>query len=138
MPDRTRSSKQKTPVVKRSNNPSWTYTFIYEDVSLEDLSERALELTVWDHDRLASNEFLGGVRFSLGTGKKTCYCSFLLRFHSIILTCFIGKSYGRQVDWMDASGKELSLWQNMLDRPNFWVEGSLVLRSTLDGIRITP
>ncbi|XP_037891596.1 uncharacterized protein LOC119638719 isoform X3 [Glossina fuscipes] len=116
LPDRTRSSKQKTPVVKRSNNPSWTYTFIYEDVSLEDLSERALELTVWDHDRLASNEFLGGVRFSLGTGK----------------------SYGRQVDWMDASGKELSLWQNMLDRPNFWVEGSLVLRSTLDGIRITP
>uniref|UniRef100_A0A1A9UM05 C2 domain-containing protein n=1 Tax=Glossina austeni TaxID=7395 RepID=A0A1A9UM05_GLOAU len=116
LPDRTRSSKQKTPVVKRSNNPSWTYTFIYEDVSLEDLSERALELTVWDHDRLASNEFLGGVRFSLGTGK----------------------SYGRQVDWMDASGKELSLWQNMLDRPNFWVEGSLILRSTLDGIRITP
>uniref|UniRef100_A0A1A9WU59 C2 domain-containing protein n=1 Tax=Glossina brevipalpis TaxID=37001 RepID=A0A1A9WU59_9MUSC len=116
LPDRTRSSKQKTPVVKRSNNPSWNYTFIYEDVSLEDLSERALELTVWDHDRLASNEFLGGVRFSLGTGK----------------------SYGRQVDWMDASGKELSLWQNMLDRPNFWVEGSLVLRSTLDGIRITP
>lgn len=38
-------------------------------MSLEDLSERALELTVWDHDRLASNEFLGGVRFSLGTCK---------------------------------------------------------------------
>ena len=69
MPDRTRSSKQKTPIVKRSTNPSWNYTFIYEDVSLEDLSERALELTVWDHDRLASNEFLGGVRFSLGTCK---------------------------------------------------------------------
>lgn len=45
------------------------YTFIYEDVTLADLSERALELTIWDHDRLASNEFLGGVRFSLGTGK---------------------------------------------------------------------
>lgn len=41
------------------------------------------------------------------------------------------------MDWMDASGKELSLWQNMLNRPNFWVEGSLVLRSTLDGIRIS-
>lgn len=45
------------------------YTFIYEDTSLAELSERALELTIWDHDRLASNEFLGGVRFSLGTGK---------------------------------------------------------------------
>jgi hypothetical protein len=45
------------------------YTFIYEDVTLAELSERALELTIWDHDRLASNEFLGGVRFSLGTGE---------------------------------------------------------------------
>ena len=45
------------------------YTFVYEDLTLADLSERALELTIWDHDRLASNEFLGGVRFSLGTGK---------------------------------------------------------------------
>ncbi|XP_023174670.2 synaptotagmin-like protein 4 isoform X6 [Drosophila hydei] len=115
LPDRTRSSKQKTPVVKRTLHPSWNYTFVYEDVSQKDLSERALELTVWDHDRLASNEFVGGIRFSLGTGR----------------------SYGRQVDWMDATGKELSLWQNMLDRPNFWVEGSLVLRSTLDGIRST-
>ncbi|XP_017057467.1 synaptotagmin-like protein 4 isoform X3 [Drosophila ficusphila] len=113
LPDRTRSSKQKTPVVKRTLHPSWNYTFVYEDVSLEELSERALELTVWDHDRLASNEFVGGIRFSLGTGR----------------------SYGRQVEWMDATGKELSLWQNMLDRPNFWVEGSLVLRSSLDGIR---
>jgi hypothetical protein len=45
------------------------YTFVYEDMTLAELSERALELTIWDHDRLASNEFLGGVRFSLGTGK---------------------------------------------------------------------
>jgi len=69
LPDRTRSSKQKTPVVKRTLHPSWNYTFVYEDVSLEELSERALELTVWDHDRLASNEFVGGIRFSLGTGE---------------------------------------------------------------------
>lgn len=69
LPDKNRSSKQKTPVVKRSVNPLWNYTFIYEDVTLSELSERALELTFWDHDRLSSNEFLGGVRFSLGTGK---------------------------------------------------------------------
>lgn len=42
---------------------------MYEDVTLNDLAERALEMTVWDHDRLSSNEFLGGVRFSLGTGE---------------------------------------------------------------------
>lgn len=69
LPDKNRNSKQKTPVAKRSVNPVWNYTFAYDDVSLNELSERALELTIWDHDRLASNEFLGGVRFSLGTGK---------------------------------------------------------------------
>lgn len=56
-------------MAKRSVNPVWNYTFAYDDVSLNELSERALELTIWDHDRLASNEFLGGVRFSLGSGK---------------------------------------------------------------------
>lgn len=44
---------------------------MYEDVTLAELSERALELTIWDHDRLASNEFLGGIRFSQGTGKSS-------------------------------------------------------------------
>ncbi|XP_031625450.1 uncharacterized protein LOC116342095 isoform X2 [Contarinia nasturtii] len=110
LPDKNRNSKQKTPVAKRSVNPVWNYTFAYDDVSLNELSERALELTIWDHDRLASNEFLGGVRFSLGTGKY----------------------YGKSVDWMDSTGKELSLWQSMINRPNFWVEGCVVLRSSLD------
>lgn len=69
LPDKGRNSKQKTPVVKKTVNPVWNHTFIYEDVTLQELAERCLELTVWDHDRLASNEFLGGVRFSLGTGE---------------------------------------------------------------------
>ncbi|XP_052859648.1 uncharacterized protein LOC128266899 [Anopheles cruzii] len=115
LPDKNRSSKQKTPVIKRTNSPIWNYTFVYEDVSLAELSERALELTIWDHDRLASNEFLGGVRFSLGNGKHN----------------------GRAVEWMDSTGKELSLWQNMINRPNFWVEGALVLRPSLDNARFT-
>jgi synaptotagmin-like protein len=89
LPDKNRSSKQKTPVIKRTTSPVWNYTFIYEDVSLSELSERALELTLWDHDRLASNEFLGGVRFSLGTGmfenvvdysaNKSWFCIFRFR-----------------------------------------------------------
>lgn len=44
----------------------------------------------------------------------------------------IGKHYGKPVDWMDATGKELTLWKSMLERPNFWVEGCLSLRPTLD------
>lgn len=115
LPDKTRSSKQKTPVIKRTNSPVWNFTFVYEDISLAELSERALELTIWDHDRLASNEFLGGVRFSLGNGKHN----------------------GRAVEWMDSTGKELSLWQNMINRPNFWVEGALVLRPSLENARFS-
>ncbi|XP_022919402.2 uncharacterized protein [Onthophagus taurus] len=110
LPDKGRSSKQKTSVIKKTVNPTWNHTFVYDDVTLQELAERCLELTVWDHDRLASNEFLGGVRFSLGTGKH----------------------YGKTVDWMDATGKEISLWKNMLERPNFWVEGCLSLRPSLD------
>ncbi|GLH10864.1 Protein kinase C, brain isozyme [Gryllus bimaculatus] len=110
LPDKGRSSKQKTPVIRRTCSPVWNHSFVYEDVSLQELSERSLELTVWDHDRLASNEFLGGVRFNLGTGKH----------------------YGKCVDWMDATGKEMTLWQSMLERPNFWVEGCLALRPTLE------
>ncbi|KAF4530580.1 hypothetical protein B566_EDAN006786 [Ephemera danica] len=97
-------------VARRTCNPAWNHTFVYEDVSLQELSERSLELTVWDHDRLASNEFLGGLRFNLGTGKH----------------------YAKTVDWMDATGREMTLWQRMLERPNFWVEGSLQLRPSLD------
>ncbi|XP_065350564.1 uncharacterized protein LOC135946307 isoform X2 [Cloeon dipterum] len=110
LPEKGRGSKQKTNVARRTCNPAWNHTFIYEDVSLQELAERSLELTVWDHDRLASNEFLGGLRFNLGSGKH----------------------FGKNVDWMDANGKEMSLWQMMLERPNFWVEGSLSLRPTLD------
>ncbi|KAG5881599.1 Synaptotagmin-like protein 4, partial [Gonioctena quinquepunctata] len=110
LPDKGRSSKQKTPIARRTIHPVWNYTFVYDDVTLQELAERCLELTVWDHDRLASNEFLGGVRFSLGTGKH----------------------FGKTVEWMDATGRELSLWKNMLEKPNFWVEGCLSLRSSLD------
>ncbi|XP_034950022.1 uncharacterized protein [Chelonus insularis] len=110
LPDKGRSGKQKTNVVRKSDgSPVWGHTFVYKDVSLQELAERGLELTVWDHDRIASNEFLGGVRFNLGTGKH----------------------YGKPVDWMDATGRELSLWQSMLERPNFWVEGAITLRPNL-------
>uniref|UniRef100_A0ABD2VZA0 C2 domain-containing protein n=1 Tax=Trichogramma kaykai TaxID=54128 RepID=A0ABD2VZA0_9HYME len=110
LPDKGRSGKQKTGVVRRSaGSPVWNHTFVYKDISLQELADRGLELTVWDHDRIGSNEFLGGVRFNLGTSKH----------------------YGKVVDWMDATGRELSLWQSMLERPNFWVEGAVTLRPNL-------
>ncbi|GFV28122.1 synaptotagmin-like protein 4 [Trichonephila clavipes] len=114
LPDKSKSGKQKTPVFKKSCNPKWNHTFVYEDVSLEDLKERCLELTIWDYDKITSNDFLGGVRLCLGTGK----CQ------------------GREVDWMDSVGEERSLWYTMLERPNTWVDGSLLLRPNMQNRRI--
>jgi synaptotagmin-like protein len=106
LPEKTKSMKQKTSVCRKTTSPRWESALSWDDISLSDLSERCLELTVWDHDRIGHNDILGGVRFNLGTG------------HHL----------GRRTNWMDASGKEVTLWQQMLDRPNFWVEGSLHLR----------
>ncbi|XP_067144845.1 uncharacterized protein [Centruroides vittatus] len=114
LPDKSKASKQKTPVVKKTSNPKWYHTFVYEDVTLDDLKERCLELTLWDYDKITSNDFLGGVRLSLGAGK----------------------SCGREVDWMDSRFEEVSLWHAMLERPNMWVEGCLLLRPTMQPRRV--
>jgi bitesize isoform, putative len=71
LPNRNKSSKQKTPVIKKTCNPRWNHTFVFEDILLDDLRERCLEVTIWDYDKLTSNDFLGGVRLSLGTGKQS-------------------------------------------------------------------
>ncbi|KAG8178559.1 hypothetical protein JTE90_023251 [Oedothorax gibbosus] len=114
LPDKSKSGKQKTPVFKKSCNPKWNHTFVYDDVSLDDLKERCLELTIWDYDKITSNDFLGGVRLCLGTGKYQ----------------------GREVDWMDSMGEERSLWYTMLERPNTWVDGSLLLRPNMQSRRM--
>ena len=73
LPERNKSAKQKTGIAKKTTEPKWNHTFIYEDLSLSDLKARCLELTVWDYDKLASNEFLGGIRLSLGAGKPNIF-----------------------------------------------------------------
>ncbi|GBM68698.1 Synaptotagmin-like protein 5 [Araneus ventricosus] len=109
LPDKSKAAKQKTPVVRKSNHPKWYYTVIYEDLSVEELRERSLELTVWDHDKIARNHFVGGVRLNVGTGLY----------------------HGVPVDWMDGRRDESSLWLSMLDSPNMWVDGCLPLRPTM-------
>ena len=68
MPEKGKSSKQKTNVVRKSNNPRWNHSMSFEDVTLQELTEKSLELAVWDHDRFGSSEFLGGCRLNLGKG----------------------------------------------------------------------
>lgn len=69
MPAKAKSSKKKTPVVKKTLNPHYDHTFVYKEMSLEQLRTMSLELTVWDKEAMGSNDFLGGVRLSTGTGR---------------------------------------------------------------------
>uniref|UniRef100_A0A673J5B6 Synaptotagmin-like protein 2 n=1 Tax=Sinocyclocheilus rhinocerous TaxID=307959 RepID=A0A673J5B6_9TELE len=105
LPDISKKSSQKTRVLKRTANPIFNHTMVYDGFRAEDLKEACVELTVWDRDRLA-NHLLGGLRLGMGTGK----------------------SYGVQVDWMDSTAEEVALWRRMMESPNEWVEGMLPLR----------
>ncbi|XP_028637574.1 synaptotagmin-like protein 4 isoform X1 [Grammomys surdaster] len=109
LPMRNKASKRKTPVMKKTLNPHYNHTFVYNGVRLEDLQHMCLELTIWDREPLASNDFLGGVRLGVGTGI----------------------SNGEVVDWMDSTGEEVSLWQKMRQYPGSWAEGTLQLRSSM-------
>ncbi|XDV54320.1 hypothetical protein PO909_022626 [Leuciscus waleckii] len=105
LPDASRKNRQKTRVLKRSSNPVFNHTMVYDGFSQEDLKEACVELTVWDHDRL-NNHFIGGIRLGNGTGK----------------------SYGTEVNWMDSNTAEAALWERMMQSQNEWVEDMFPLR----------
>ena len=67
LPDTSRKSRQKTRVLRRTVDPVFNHTMVYDGFRQEDLKEACVELTVWDRDRLASN-LLGGLRLGPGTG----------------------------------------------------------------------
>ncbi|XP_041797447.1 synaptotagmin-like protein 2 isoform X2 [Chelmon rostratus] len=105
LPDTSRKSRQKTRVLRRTADPVFNHTMVYDGIREADLVEACVELTVWDRDRLASN-LLGGLRLGAGTGR----------------------SYGSAVDWMDSTPYEVVLWERMKATPNEWVEDVLPLR----------
>ncbi|CAN9515142.1 unnamed protein product [Ophioblennius macclurei] len=107
-----KSTKRKTPVVKKNLNPHYDHTFVYKDVTLEQLRDMSVELTVWDKEAMLNNEFLGGVRLSSGKG-----------------TIKMGKE---EVE-LDSVGEEVSLWEKMMQYPDSWAEGTLPLRSSMGG-----
>ncbi|XP_038550040.1 synaptotagmin-like protein 2 isoform X1 [Micropterus salmoides] len=105
LPDTSRKSRQKTRVLRRTVDPVFNHTMVYDGIQEADLAEACVELTVWDRDRLASN-LLGGLRLGAGTGR----------------------SYGAAVDWMDSTPYEVALWERMKATPNEWVEDVLPIR----------
>ncbi|XP_053366351.1 synaptotagmin-like protein 1 [Clarias gariepinus] len=108
LPDTSKKSRQKTRVVKKTQDPVYNHTMVYDGFRVGELCEACCELTVWDNHKL-SNQFLGGVRLSLGTGQ----------------------SYGKKVDWMDSENEEVEIWKKMMANPNSWVEGELSLRASM-------
>uniref|UniRef100_A0A672ZEJ7 Synaptotagmin-like 2a n=1 Tax=Sphaeramia orbicularis TaxID=375764 RepID=A0A672ZEJ7_9TELE len=105
LPDTSRKSRQKTRVLRRTVDPVFNHTMVYDGIREADLTEACVELTVLDRDRLGSN-LLGGLRLGTGTGR----------------------SYGAMVDWMDSTPYEVALWERMIASPNEWVEDVLPLR----------
>lgn len=139
------NSKRKTQVVKKTLSPHYDHTFVYKDLSLEQLKDMCLELTVWDREALSSNDFLGGVRLSLGAGsdvfiitlffKKSCTSIFsVIQFfilNNLKLMFAVTVKEGKS-EWVaDSTGEEISLWQKMMQYPDSWAEGTLSLRSSM-------
>ncbi|XP_068601492.1 synaptotagmin-like protein 2 [Brachionichthys hirsutus] len=106
LPDTSRKSRQKTRVLRRTVDPAFNHTMVYDGIREVDLTEACVELTVWDRDKLVSN-LLGGLRLGVGSGT----------------------SYGAGVAWMDSTPYEVALWERMKAYPNEWVEDVLPLRT---------
>lgn len=72
LPDMSSKSRQKTRVVKRTVNPMFNHTMVYEGFRPDDLREICVEITVWDQDHL-KNYYIGGLRLGLGTGDSLLF-----------------------------------------------------------------
>uniref|UniRef100_A0A8C8VDT2 Synaptotagmin-like protein 1 n=1 Tax=Pelusios castaneus TaxID=367368 RepID=A0A8C8VDT2_9SAUR len=108
LPDDSKTSCQRTRVVKRSLSPAFNHTMVYDGFQAKDLSEACAEFTIWEQETF-SKQLLGGIRLSMGTGS----------------------SYGLPVSWMDSTEAERHLWENLLAQPRQWVEALLPLRTNL-------
>ncbi|XP_010871550.2 synaptotagmin-like protein 1 isoform X2 [Esox lucius] len=108
LPDASRSSSQKTRVVRRTLSPTYNHTMVYDGFQPADLKEACAELTVWHREGLKTH-LLGGVRLSPGTGL----------------------SYGQPVCWMDSTEEEVAVWTSMMQKPNQWIDTTLRIRTNL-------
>ncbi|NXN12054.1 SYTL1 protein, partial [Indicator maculatus] len=106
LPDDSKGSRQKTRVVRRSLNPLFNHTMVYDGFQAKDLAEACAEFTLWHHEAFSKRQ-LGGIRLSLGTGS----------------------SYGLPVGWMDSTAEERRVWGRLLQQPGHWVEALLPLRT---------
>ena len=109
LPTKSSKAQRKTKVIKDNLDPIWNETFVYDKVTVEQLSySHALEVTVWDQDMISSNDFVGGLR--IGPEPKL----------------------GQTKNWMDSNAMEFSHWEEMLSCPGEWVERCHTLRASME------
>ncbi|XP_078505254.1 synaptotagmin-like protein 3 isoform X2 [Lissotriton helveticus] len=92
------------PVIKKQACPQWRHTFLFNDVTIMDLEQSSLVLTVWDQAAFGINDrFLGGVRL----------CTSDL------------------ASMPDSCPQTNLVWQRILRKPNQWTEHTLTLTSNV-------
>eukprot|EP00118_Oscarella_pearsei_P008329 m.42288 g.42288 ORF g.42288 m.42288 type:complete len:1180 (+) comp33347_c0_seq6:187-3726(+) len=113
LPDKSKSTKQKTKTVFKNVNPVWEEVLTVKNVTLESLRYRVLEVSVWDYDRGSSNDFIGGARLGLNAEQF--------------------RAAGHNIEpWMDSTGIEATHWEEMLATPNNYIGKWHRLRPSMD------
>ncbi|CAH1803431.1 unnamed protein product, partial [Owenia fusiformis] len=61
LPGRNNDHKRRTKVIPCTLEPDWQQTMVFMDAPKHTLKNRSLEFSVWDHDKLSANDFMGVV-----------------------------------------------------------------------------
>ncbi|XP_048153504.1 synaptotagmin-like protein 3 isoform X1 [Corvus hawaiiensis] len=100
--------KQKSPVLKKEACPQWKHLFVFDGVTLAQLQQSCLHLTVWHKSTFSSSDqFLGGAKL----GAKEFFGS------------------------MDLVSQAVLQWQEVLCNPNTWTDFTLVLHSNKENFK---
>ena len=70
LPDPSKSTKRKTRVARKNLNPTYNQTLTYA-MSLIEIQQKVLQVTVWDNDAMGVNNYLGGINIYPATHDLT-------------------------------------------------------------------
>ena len=97
----------------------------FQNVTIAELQKQCLQLSVWNKGRIGNlwrKTLLGGVRLNMGPVQHS------QEFRSEFLE---GERQLILPRWMDARGDEVLTWVAALQRPNTWIDATLLLRPLL-------
>ena len=80
-----REYKYRTKHIMQTLNPEWKETFSFGSIDPNEIHHKQIEITVWDWDRLSTDDFLGEVIVDLA---GTVFSCILLKFSVIKLVQF--------------------------------------------------